>query len=324
MKQGDAVMFKPKKGRPMLAEVAFTPIKNATKVEIIIGTDPFPVDVPVSQVSACEPNGKVVRSPKVRKDRASTKGPGKMAPATKDKPSAKQLRTQAQGLGIKGWEDMTRKELRRAIRKASSNGTSADKPAKAATPKETTPVTKARPKTKAAAAKAKTSKSKPKAAATKPKASKPKVTKAAAKKAAVVKSTKSTKAAIPGVKDVGNGITLHDGPTPKATPAVGENPFRKNSNLHRVAKLLLKGGVRRSLAEKLKAQVDLHPYQKAKKDVSLSDFDKRLLLGAGTMRDEYGYGIQRTGRGIEGRILVFVPGSPNDPRKKVAKKSGKK
>lgn len=248
-----------------------------------------------------------------------------MAPATKDKPSAKQLRTQAQGLGIKGWEDMTRKELRRAIRKASSNGTSADKPEKAATPKESTPVTKARPKTKAAAAaKAKTTKSKPKAAASKPKATKPTkaaTTKAPAKKAAVVKSTK---AAVPGVKDVGNGITLHDGPTPKSTPAVGENPFRKNSNLHRVAKLLLKGGVRRSLAEKLKAQVDLHPYQKAKKDVSLADFDKRLLLGAGTMRDEYGYGIQRTGRGIEGRILVFVPGSPNDPRKKVAKKAAKK
>jgi hypothetical protein len=303
LRQGQPCLFHPKKGKPK--EAIFGVAMGNGLCEIRVGSDPFPVTVQQSQVSGCEATGKNVKSnPKVRKDRTSKKGKHKMTASTAEKPSAKELRKQAQGLGIKGWEEMGRKELAKAIRKVSKNG----KAPKA----EAAEVPAKKKSKKGKSAKAKTAPvSKPKAKSTKPKASKPKA--APAKKAA-----KAEKA------DTGEGLTFAKS-HPKPTPEHGVNPFRKNSNLFRVAKLLLKGGRRETLASKLSEQTTLHPYQKGDNEVELLDYDKRLLLGAQTMRDQYGYGIQRTGRGLSGSILVFVPGGPNDPRgKKSSKKATKK
>lgn len=308
MKVKEKVLFKPEKGKKM--EAVVRAIMGNGTVELVIGSDPFPVTVLESQIETigCEENGNdVVSNPKVRKVRARSKGHTQtMATTTEAKPSAKELRKQAQGLGIKGWEEMGRKALAKAIRRAekAQNGS----PAKA---KPKTEATEDAPKPKAKKAKSKT------APASKPKSTKPKASKAPAKKTAT-----KAKAAVKETK-TNDGITLAKS-HPKPTPEHGVNPFRKNSALFKVAKLLLKGGKRETLASKLSETVDLHPYQKAVKDVDLLDYDKRLLLGAQTMRDQYGYGILRTGRGVEGSILVFVPGGPTDPRGKGSKKSSKK
>lgn len=316
MKPGDKVLFKTKKG-VMEAEVAFAP--TGKLIDIIVGSDPFPVTVKLSKVSACVIGKDAVSSHrKVRKVSDQTREKQKMTTEAPEQPSAKELRKQAQGLGITEWEGMGRKALAKAIAAAQGE---AEAPAKTKTKKS------------------KKSKNKPKGTA--PKATKPEVeetpvpaktkTKKAAAKAPATKAKtaapkKAAKKAAPKVVDVGNeslGITIAKS-HPKPTPENGINPFRPTSNLFQVAKLLLKGGQRESLAYKLSQHVNLHPYSKEAGSIDLDDYDKRLLLGAQTMRDQFGYGVQRTGRGIEGRILVFVPGGPTDPRNKKAKKSAKK
>lgn len=218
---------------------------------------------------------------------------------TATKPSAKELRKEAQALGVDGWEDMGRSELATAVQKArkASNGTTAS-----------TGKAKAKKKLKKVKAEA-------------PAADEP-VAKKNGKKTKAKKATAKLKeASKPVPKATGDafGISLPSGKTPKKLPAEGENPFRKSSNLYKIAKLLLKGGTRRALAESLAKSTDLNPYTKDDADIDLADFDKRLLLGSITMRDTYGYGVYRSGRGIDGKILVFVPGGAKDPRKKAKK-----
>lgn len=287
---GEKVLFHPEKGKPMEAEVAFPPTR--TKVDLIIGSDPFPVTVLLSQVSACKASGKNVESSKKVRNRSGSINRKGRKPM---KSEAKELRKQAQALGIEGWESMGRVEMRAAVKNAQK---AKGKPAKAEAEKPV--ATKVKPAAKKSTKAKKTTAAKKSAPAkSKPAKTKPKAT-----------ATKPAKAEKP---EAGSDVTLAKS-HPKPTPEHGENPFRKNSNLFRIAKLLLKGGSRRALASKLSEQVSLHPYQKGDDDVELLDFDKRLLLGAQTMRDTYGYGISRTGRGMDGSILVFVPGGPTDPR----------
>jgi hypothetical protein len=283
------------------------------KVKVLLEGDPFPVDLAKSQVSGCKAKRKVVKSKsKVPKSGANKRKDRKSMTETATKlPKAKPLRQRCQALGIEGWEDMGRKEMAKAIRKA-------ERAAKGGTVSKKSKTSKG---SKPAATKPKSSSTKPKAtkAASKP-AKKAAATKKAAPKKAASKPKVQKSDAKPGSNEA-LGLTFAKFDTPKALPAEGENPFRKSSNLHRVAKLLLKGGTRSVLAAQLAKQVELHPYHKG--EVDLDDFDKRLLLGAQTMRDQFGYGIQRLGRGIEGKILVFRPGSAKDPRKKFKAKAKK-
>lgn len=218
---------------------------------------------------------------------------------TATKPNAKALRKQAQALGIEGWEDMSREQMAKAIKRAKRSETE-DAPKS----KPTKGKAKAAPKTKAA--------------------SKPATKAKAATKKAVNGTKKVAKSEAPAGSDEALGLTFAKGTPAKPLPDEGVNPFRKSSNLFVVGNLLLKGGSRRVLAEKLNQKVDLHPYNKDSSDIDLLDFDKRLLLGAQTMRDQFGYGIQRTGRGLDGKILVFRPGGDKDPRGKNAGRKGTK
>jgi hypothetical protein len=325
---GDRVLYTPKKGKPREGVVeGLSPFSKT--VIVTLDGDPFPVEVRASKVSGCQNNPNAVPSekkvPKSGTDKAKKKGTMTTETPKRD---AKEVRKRAQALGIAGWEDMTRKEMRIAVKRAERKlaGKSEDAPKKNK-PKKTKPkasapaateektVAKKSTKTKAAAKPAK--KTAPaKATTSKKKSSKapPKKTKATK---APIKTAKSKKAA-----DSDMEITFAKGKTPKNLPDEGVNPFRKSSGLYQVAALLLQGGTRRSLAERLSKKIDLHPYRKTAKEVNLNDYDKRLLLGAQTMREQFGYAIMRSGRALDGKILVFRPGGPKDPRGK-SKKSKK-
>ena len=286
---GERVIYAPAKGKKRHGTVAPGFVDTTTHVKIKLDGDPFPVDVSKSQVSGCENIPEGVGSkhkvPKVGTKKHNKDRKEHMTAATKRE--AKALRKQAQALGIKGWEDMTRDEMRAAVKKAQKLG------GKAETPKAPASKPASKPKAKSAKAPAKKAVNGTKKAPAKGKSSDPN-------------------------SDEALGLTFAKVTPPKPLPDEGTNPFRKSSNLFVVASLLLKGGNRMKLAERLSTKVDLHPYSK-EEDVDLDDFDKRLLLGAQTMRDQFGYGIQRTGRGIEnGTILVFRPGGPKDPRGKSA------
>lgn len=315
---GEKIQFKPKKGKVRLGVIAPGFVDHG-EVKVKLEGDPFPVNVKRSQVSSCNPERKVLKSKKkAPKDGARTNKEQEKVTDTSTKPSAKALRKQAQALGIEGWEDMGRVEMAKAIKrklkeekggstksKSSKSSKSKSKPGKTK-PAETKPEAKEKPKAK----KATNGTTKPKAA---------EKAKAPAKKAAAKAEAKPK-----APKVARDDVTLPSGPTPKDLPDEGVNPFRKSSNLFVVAKLLLKGGTRRALATQLSEKVNLHPYHKGQDEVELLDYDKRLLLGAQTMRDQFGYGIHRQGRGLDGKILVFRPGGPKDPRGKAKGKTAKK
>lgn len=300
---GLRVEFKPKKGKIREGVIASAARAKKGHRLVLLDGDPFPIELRVSQLSACGnvPN-EVPSNKKVPKSGPSNRRDNKSMTDTATKPSAKKLRKEAQALGIKGWEDMGREEMAKAIRKAkkhSSNGKTASEPvAKKSKLKKTNKV------------KAEVSEEKP----AKSSKGKLKAKKTAAKKA----PEKTTKVASTKSADEALGLTFCKN-APKTLPPEGENPFRRKSNMFKIAKLLLKGGTRRVLAEKLAASAEIHPYHKADGEIDLLDYDKRLLLGAQTMRDKFGYGIQRQGRSIDGKILVFRPGGPKDPRKKGSK-----
>lgn len=228
-----------------------------------------------------------------------------MPTKTTTKPGAKELMNRAKALGIKGVADMGLAELRDAVENAERKETKAQD---------------------APPAKTKTAKAAKKAPATKKKASKPapaKSASAAKKKAAPAKAEKKERPRTAG----GTGATKDSVrvfyPPAGVTPATEKvNPFRKGSNLFAVVPLLFKGGNRTALAEKLSEKVELHPYHK--EEIDLLDYDKRILLGAQTLRDKFGFGIVRTGRGIDGTVKVFVPGSGDDPASKGSKKASSK
>lgn len=299
LRVGAKAWFHPKKGspRPCVIE-GLSPFSNT--VIVTLEDDPFPIEVKARKVSTLQNTPKKVSSnQKVSRETSTTRKKEIMTPTTK--PTGKELRKQAQALGIEGWEDMTRKEMATAIKRAER--------AESETPKATKPkaVKKTAPKSKPA--------SKPTPAK--------KAAKAPAKK--VVAKKKVAKSVPAEGSDAALGLTFAKGKTAKPLPGEGENPFRKSSNLHIVATLLLKGGTRRALATKLSEKVDLHPYLKDSGDIDLLDYDKRIILAAGTMRDRFGYGMQRLGRGLDGKILVFIPGSDKDPRgKKTPKKAAAK
>jgi hypothetical protein len=267
------------------------------RAKIVIGDDPFPVIVSISQVSGGQPTRDIVKSAQLN-DSERIK---EHMPKTIDKPKAKELQKMARSLGIKGYESMGLKELRSAVEEAQS-----DKPAKTAP---------------APARKASTGPRKTAPARKVPAAKKT----APAKKTPAREAAKKERPRTPG----GTGATKDSvrvtypkvGVT-KATEKI--NPFRKNANLFHVAPLLFRGGNRQTLATKLSEKVELHPYQKETEAIDLLDFDKRLLLAAQTMRDKFGFGVIRTGRGIEGTIKVFVVGSSDDPGSKNGRVPSKK
>lgn len=289
----------PRKGPIKSIYIEAVGVKSA---KVLVGDDPFSVIVPINQISSCKPTGDIVKL--IQNNKVLPKGTSEMPTKTATKPKAKELQKEARGLGIKGYEDMGLSELREAVEGA-RNGRVTSKPKK-------------RPKqvVEAPAPKAKAKKIAPKAAKTVAKAKK-----APAKK---VGAKRKTPGGLGATKDSIRVLYPPAGTT-KATEKV--NPFRKGSNLHNVPPLLFKGGKRQDLATKLANKVEIHPYHKDADKIDLLDYDKRILLAAQTMRDKFGFGILRKGRGMDGTVKVFVPGSSDDPEvsgKAKATKAGSK
>lgn len=88
------------------------------------------------------------------------------------------------------------------------------------------------------------------------------------------------------------------------------NPYRKNTNAWHVAELLIKGGIRRTLAKRLVPKLNFTPYKKAGKDIDPEvEAEKRLTLYASQMSQKYGFTIEKDGRGPEGKIRAIPPTS---------------
>lgn len=303
--RGDVVMFKPKKGK--IRKGLVTGTNPAGKVAVKLEGDPFSVWVSKSQLSACNVSEDAVRSTPTRK---VPKENTTMTTKTDNKPSAKELRQKAKSKGVKGWEKMGYDELAKAVA-AKSKPQSEDAPK----------ATKTKTKEGGGKKSKKGPKSSPKKTKPEAKAEAPEVKSSKKSKGKTAKATKAAKTdEVKGVRKNHDAIT-----TGKVTPpADGANPFRKGSNAAIAGALLLKGGKRRTLAEKLSTKINLHPYQKESDAVDLLDYDKRLLLTAQVMRDKHGFSLHRTGRGMEGTIRVFVPGGEGDPATKASKKGSKK
>lgn len=294
--RGDRVSFKPDTGARRLGVVEAVP-PLIGEVVVLLDDDPFPVNVRLDQVDSCDSSGNLVES--VPTPPASRKT--KKEKAVSKKKEAKELRQKAQGLGIEGYEDMGRKELKAAIAAAEA------KPATKKAKTKSSPTTKAKPAAKPAA-----------------KTKKPPAKKPAAKRAAPKKSTAKTapaKKTGPGKGKGGGGSK--PGSRTRAVVPMGTNPFRPGSQLHVMFPMVLKGGKRRTIAQRLAKKVDINPYADDVK-VTDEDYDKRVILGCKQLAD-LGYIIERKGRGLDGTIKAVIPagkeGKIVQPKSKPAKKT---
>ena len=205
-----------------------------------------------------------------------------MAAATSE---ARELRSKAKSLGITDFANMTREDLRTAIETAES-ATNGKAPRKARTPR------------KAKAPEVEAVEEDEEAPEPVTKTRKPRAKAATAKVA--VEAPKR-----------GRGRP----PVDRSSIEPGTCPFRKGSDRATMFSLLKRGGVRRDLAEKLREKVTLRG------EPGLSDYDKRIVLTADTLGKEWGYVVNKEGRGLEGKIKVVHSSAPAPaPRKARAAK----
>lgn len=100
---------------------------------------------------------------------------------------------------------------------------------------------------------------------------------------------------------------------PKTTKAAVKrsddpNPYRPGSNLYKITDLLLKGGKRSAIVAKLQRQIDMHPYTQDKDSLDVEkELDKRLMLTAGLLERNFGYKVEKNGRGMESGTIKVVP-----------------
>lgn len=288
---GERFIFTPKKGAKREGTVRSD---RGDVLLVHLDGDPFAVDIAKDQCVPC----KVIRNVVSSKTSTTTtrRRKSQMPTATEAPVTAKQLRLEAQGLAIEGYESMNRKELAAAIA-AQSNG-AAEKPARARRAKAAA-ADKPAKRTRRAPAEAAEEAPEPRKAA--------RATKTPAK-ATAKPARKAAKAA----------------PAAEATDP-SSNPFRKGSNLHTIVPLLVKGGKRSVLASKLQAKVDLHHYSAGDDAASgPTDYDKRITLCATTLRDKHGWSMIQDGRGMSGWLQAVPPGGEmptNRPNARVSTKA---
>lgn len=178
-------------------------------------------------------------------------------------------------LGIKGYATMKASELQAAVEAArNGNGT---KPA-AVAKKTSMPA---------------------KAVARRPAAKKP------AAKPAKKAPAKKVAAPVAKRKPV---ATKKAAPAKSAPVAKGDNPFREGSNSYLMAAELLRGGNRGEMVKRLKKAMKIHPWSKPKEENPEFAIRKRLLLVAAALERDYGFTIEREGRGEAGSMRAVPPG----------------
>lgn len=230
-------------------------------IEITLGSDPFPVNVPFQQVTLLTKKGKA----------------SKEMVRTEERPSRKELRKQADALGIDGWAEMSTDELVAAIAEADTDDNEPAPKAKKKKGKKGKIVNKKAPR-------GHTKNDEPEDEPAKP-----------AKAAKVAKA--------PAAPAAPSGRRIE--------PDETGNPFRKGSNLYLITVELIKGGKRMSMIDRLNKKIDLHPWAKKAKDLNpVFEMDKRMLLTKNLLLKEYGFTFETSGRGPEnGTIKAFPPGA---------------
>lgn len=129
-----------------------------------------------------------------------------------------------------------------------------------------------------------------------------KTAKPAAKKGAAKTKEASKKAA--GSKKAATGKKT----SKAASTSDGPNPFREGSNLWMMTEELLKGGKRSAMVTRLRKKIELNPRQRAGKDFDVdAEIDYRLVRVCQTLTNEYGFTIEKDGRGVDSTVQA-IPG----------------
>lgn len=185
------------------------------------------------------------------------------------KTTAKELRKQAKALDIEGWEDMDRDELAAAIEEA--GGAEEEEAEEEVSPRVA--------KAMKAAGRTKVKKS------------------PASKKAAAGKKTAPAKKAAKSKKSADED----DEPT-------GPNPFREGTNLWHMTEQLMAGGKRSAMVKKLLKKIELNPRTKGGKDFDpAEEIDYRLVRVCQLLANEYGFEINKDGRGKDQQVTAIPP-----------------
>jgi hypothetical protein len=251
LKAGDDVIFFTSKLVRRPAKVIGRDELDVDRISCMIKGDPFPVGILPANLK---------------------KGKGNMS-TTAVKPDRKELRKQAKALKIDGYQEMSTKQLAKAIAAHGTNGKSKVTPPKK-TKRGQTKADKGEPVTPSQ--KAKAAKSKAKTKTEKP-----------------AKSKKSKAKAAPATE--GNSI----------------NPFRPDTNNYLFTEAFLKGGVRSKIIEKLLKKVQFRPWAKKLKDIDPAhEMDKRMLMCTHQLQHKHGFTVVHYGgRGPEkASVRVFPPG----------------
>ena len=91
----------------------------------------------------------------------------------------------------------------------------------------------------------------------------------------------------------------------------GDNPYRPKTNLWHMCELLMKGGTRSKMVDKLMKIIDIEPRSKAKRKLTdeeiRSEIDYRLVRTTQDLAKEHGFVIEKDGRGIESKVKAIPP-----------------
>lgn len=99
------------------------------------------------------------------------------------------------------------------------------------------------------------------------------------------------------------------------------NPFRKGCAAWHITEELMRGGVRREMITRLKRRVRINPWSKSRRQFDyVKEMDKRILMVAAELQNEYGFVVTRNGQGANSRIKAV----PKSARKTNSRKSTKK
>jgi hypothetical protein len=296
MQAGDLVTYVG--GKKVRFGVVTTVLRGRLKgqVEVQLESDPFPVPLSRKDLLMGRILSATVNNPQTEPEGSHTMA-AKKTPAQR-RAAIQDLKNTAQRLEIAGYTDMSIAELKAAVAAAKTSA----------------------PPTKKAAKSAK---------ATKKLAPRPKVSKEQAEK--VRPPSKSAAAAEEPTKPAKASAKKTAKTTAKAKPAKAEavedgavaNPFRKGSDRAFIFNLLVRGGNRQKMAERAASKLNLRPYSADAGEPTLLDYDKRLTLVATVLRDEHGFDILKTGRGLGGTLKVTPPASSAKakPSKKAAKRT---
>lgn len=213
--------------------------------------------------------------------------------AKTEAPDRKEMRKTAKKLGILEWEGMTEKQLAAeikltlAVAPAKTNG----KAKTVKVPRGETKADKGEPVTPSQKAKAeKKGKSTPK-----------------------TKAKKTAPKSKPKPADESREV------------AENGNPFRVGSNAYKHTELLIKGGLRSKIIERLLKQIEFKPWGGKKAPKKAADLaatmDKRVLMTAHQLQHLYGFTIVICGRGPEKSTMQAFPPDVKVPSALAAKAS---